>query len=341
MEKNDLKRLNQNQNNNLENNSSPSPSPFPSSTKNEEKKKDQKNDKEKEKENLKNYSNSKKEIDEKDKEKEDCLSDLQFSNILIKLTVVIIGFGIWIIYRLTIQHDDRKWDYIYSFEDKIISQYLLGATNYISQNLYIRDYLLISSSIFLDIFMVCFSIVYVCKGNSWNPLVHMGLFYGLRGVVIQNIIIMQIYDTYIFEYPGFPSLIVPFFRAADFFYSGHSGCAVLLGLQLSDMGYSEMKYFGFILGIFEGMVLIVLRVHYSIDVIFGIIFSHYIYYISRYISKYLDMLYPMGEYNQELIDKNGKQIRCCGDDNDDNVDSNANANSNFNNQIDEKQNKHK
>ena len=254
------------------------------------------------------------------------LNQIQITNILIKLAIVIIGFGIWMLYRFTLQKDDRKWDFIYCFEDKLITKVFAGATTYISQNLYIRDYLCIMSSAFLDIMMVTFLIVWVLKGNSWNPLIHMGLFYGVRGGVIQSLIVMQIYDTYLFEYPGFPSLIVPYFRAADFFYSGHSGCAVLLGLQLAEMGYSEMKYIGFILGIFEGFVLTILRVHYSIDIVFGIIISHYLFFVSRYVSKYVDMLFPMGEYNKELIDSNGEQIKCCGNENAENSPNNERIN---------------
>lgn len=241
----------------------------------------------------------------------DSLSNLQVSNILIKLSIALIAFGIWMIYRFTLQQNDKKWTFNHSFEDKFLSSFLLGATNYISQNLYIRDYLLIMGSAFLDIFLVCFMITYIFKGNSWNPLVHISLFYFLRGAVMQSLIILEIYDTYIFENPGFPSMIVPYFRSADFFFSGHAGCSILIGLQMSDMGYTELKYFGFFLAIFEGFVLMVLRAHYSIDIVFGILISHYLYIISKYIGKYLDMLYPMGLYNKELIDENGNQIRCC------------------------------
>ncbi len=252
-----------------------------------------------------NYQKNYKQIIESEKDTSEIskcnqtLTSKQKINILIRFSLVILGFSIWLLYRFMLQSKNNEWKFLYCFEDRLLTTIFLPITNYISQNLYIRDFLLIASSAFLDIFMVCFICIYIAKGSSWGPLLHMGLFYGLRGAVVQNLVIMQIYDTYIFKYPGFPSLIVPYFRAADFFYSGHSGCALLIGLHMADMGYSEMKYVGFILSIFEGLVLTMLRIHYSIDIIFGIITSHYLYFIAKDIAYYLDWIYPMGLLNNK------------------------------------------
>ena len=239
-------------------------------------------------------------------------NDLEKKNTLIRFGIVISCFTIWIFYRLFSQVDEKKWDYIYCFEDRLLTEFFLNTTIYISQNLWIRDFLLIAGSAFLDIFMVSFLVVYVIRGYSWGPLLHMALFYGLRGAVIQNLVIMQIYDTYVFEHPGFPSLIVPYFRAADFFYSGHTGCAILLGMQLADMGYPELKYVGIIISVFEGLILTVLRIHYSIDIVFGIIASHYIYYVSKFIAYYFDRLIPMtgeeGEVKGDLVEHYTKKF---------------------------------
>ena len=253
------------------------------------------------------------------------ITETQKTNIIVRLSLITCGFVIWLLYRYTLQSSDNKWDFIYCFEDRLLTSIFLPITNAISQNLYIRDLLLIASSAFLDVFMICFICVYISKGNSWAPLLHMGFFYGFRGAVVQNLVIMQIYDTYIFEYPGFPSLVVPYFRAADFFYSGHSGCALLLGLQMADMGYSELKYVGFLLGIFEGLVLTMLRIHYSIDIIFGLIASHYLYFVTKEIAKYADKIFPMGapdvanarNFNKK-IDKNIGMMLDDGERKDDN-----------------------
>lgn len=243
------------------------------------------------------------------------ITETQKTNIILRLSLIACAFAIWLLYRYSLRssNNEKKWNFLYCFEDKLLSEIFLPITNYISQNLYIRDFLLITSSAFLDVFMICFICVYISKGNSWAPLLHMGLFYGLRGAVVQNLVIMQIYDTYIFEYPGFPSLVVPYFRAADFFYSGHSGCALLLGLQMADMGYAEMKYVGFLLGIFEGLVLTMLRIHYSIDIIFGIICGHYLYFVAKEVAKFADTIFPMGLAEQRKSINETKNFVCDND----------------------------
>lgn len=240
-----------------------------------------------------------KDTNNSNKEESSDLDESQKLNIIIRFGIVCIGISIWLLYRNFLQLSDNKWDFIYCFEDRLLTKIFLNITNYISQNLYIRDFLLIASSGFLDIFMLCFMYVFVTNGYSWNPLIHMATFYLFRGFVVQSLVIMQIYDTYVFEYPGFPSLVVPYFRAADFFYSGHTGCALLLGMHMADMGYEEMRYVGLILSLFEGLVLTLLRIHYSIDIIFGLICSHYLYYIAKIISKYADDIFPMGTLAQK------------------------------------------
>ena len=50
-------------------------------------------------------------------------------------------------------------------------------------------------------------------------------------MAIQNIFLMRFPDGYAWDYPGFPSLTVPYPKTNDFFYSGHVGGALLAGLE--------------------------------------------------------------------------------------------------------------
>jgi len=62
----------------------------------------------------------------------------------------------------------------------------------------------------------------VIKGKTWRLPIVMVLFYFTR-MVVQKIFLMKFPEGYIWEYPGFPSLTVPYGRTNDFFYSGHIG----------------------------------------------------------------------------------------------------------------------
>ena len=88
---------------------------------------------------------------------------------------------------------------------------------------------------------------------------------------------MRYPDNYLFYYPGFPSIMVSYIKANDFFYSGHVGFPILLLCEF----YILKRYFMCVFCIFtffiETFTMVVLRGHYSIDLISGAIFAHYIF----------------------------------------------------------------
>lgn len=222
------------------------------------------------------------------------MSPSKKKDVILKLIIIILGCIFWMIYRLLFIKDNKEiWNFRYCFEDKLLTVIFLDLTNFISQHLYIRDFLILTGSVLLDILFVTFLIVFIAKGHSWKPLIQLFLFYGFRGMFIQSVFLMEIYDTYLWGHPGFPSLVVPFGRAPDFFYSGHAGCALTLGLILSDLGYKPLYYFGLFLAFFEGFVMTVTRTHYSIDIIFGILCAHYMYILAGSVNPFMDKYLPI------------------------------------------------
>jgi hypothetical protein len=219
---------------------------------------------------------------------------LKKKDILIRLSIVILSLAFWMAYRFYYLHDSKKpWTFNYCINDKLLTWAFYDLTRYAADNWYIRNFFLISGSNILDIYFISFLIVFIKKGNSWKPILHLLLFYGIRNVLVQGVFLFEIYDTYIFGDPGFPSIIVPFFRAPDFFYSGHAGCAVLTGLQFSDLGHPKLLYVGIIIALYEGFIMSVTRAHYSIDIIFGMMMAHYIYFLSEKLAKYTDKYIPV------------------------------------------------
>lgn len=57
---------------------------------------------------------------------------------------------------------------------------------------------------------------------------------------------MKIPQGEIWEYPGFPSLVVPYGPTNDFFYSGHMGGALISTLEWWKNKKNYMVYFGII-----------------------------------------------------------------------------------------------
>jgi len=202
----------------------------------------------------------------------------------------------WMIHRLFYLKPDKglhKEGFHYCFEDVVLIDYLKEFTFFLSQNLQYRDYILISGSGLLDMVLPTYMIYFMFQGDSWQAVINMALFYNVRGPLIQNLCTLEYYDTYLFDNPGFFSFSVPYHRASDFFFSGHAGCAILCAFQFKKWGHMDIYYLGIFVGLLEGFVMLLLRTHYFIDIVFGLMAGHYFFIWASYICIPLDYYLPV------------------------------------------------
>jgi hypothetical protein len=90
--------------------------------------------------------------------------------------------------------------------------------------------------------------------------------------------------------PGFFSLTVPYDRTRDFFYSGHTGTLVLMTNELYKDKFGVLTYIAFASVLFMINMLTITRVHYTIDVIGGVIFANFSFTAVGWLVKYLDWI---------------------------------------------------
>ncbi len=131
------------------------------------------------------------------------------------------------------------------------------------------DALLIASSAVIDalgIWLIAASIF----GSTMRPFVGLLILFGLRQVS-QALCVLPAPDGMIWHDPGWPSLLVTYQVANDFFFSGHTAIAVFGGLQLARLKWRGMVALGLAVAVFEMATVIVLRAHYSMDVFAGAI----------------------------------------------------------------------
>lgn len=88
---------------------------------------------------------------------------------------------------------------------------------------------------------------------------------------------MSFPEGFIWEYPGFPSIMVSYLKTNDFFYSGHVGLPVLLMCEFHILKRYYMFAFCILTFFIEAFTMIATRGHYTIDLITGAIFAHYIF----------------------------------------------------------------
>ena len=90
------------------------------------------------------------------------------------------------------------------------------------------------------------------------------------------------------SYPGFPSLVVPYLASSDFFFSGHMGVVTFLCLEnLERSDYIMTIVSGLSIAV-EFTVMVILRGHYTIDLITGVIVAHYLWIMTAKPAKLLD-----------------------------------------------------
>jgi len=117
---------------------------------------------------------------------------------------------------------------------------------------------------------------WIFYGKSSRLIVVYALFYGIRAV-IQQLFYLPFPDMYWWYDPGFPSLVVPYGRGSDFFFSGHSGFVLICFMEWRRLGFKKLKWFcGAVLAL-TVLTLLVYRIHYIIDIFTGVFFADYIY----------------------------------------------------------------
>lgn len=129
------------------------------------------------------------------------------------------------------------------------------------------DRVLITSSLFIDAFGL-FMIGASLFGPSFAPFIGILIVFSLRQLC-QAMCSLPPPPGIIWRDPGFPSLLVTYGVANDFFFSGHTALAVLGAVEITHLapGWPALAAWGIALG--EIAVVLILRAHYSLDIIAG------------------------------------------------------------------------
>jgi hypothetical protein len=130
------------------------------------------------------------------------------------------------------------------------------------------NFVLIVSSIFIDL-LGLFLIGAGVFGPSMKPFAAMIILFLMRQVC-QGFCALPVPPGMIWRHPGFPSLLVTYHVANDFFFSGHTAIAVLGAIEAVQL-YPLIPWWGgaavCIVAVGEALVVLVLRAHYTLDVI--------------------------------------------------------------------------
>src|ERR1700687_1446777 len=163
-----------------------------------------------------------------------------------------------------------------------------GLNSYFAQNTRAADALLIVSSALIDA-LGLFLLARWLFGGSVRPFLGLFLLMALRQV-IEAICALPPPPNMIWHDPGFPSLLVTYHVANDFFFSGHTAIAIFGAIELSRLHRNWLTAAAVLLVFFEVTTVLVLRAHYTMDVFTGIVAAVWVAHLSERISPRLDSL---------------------------------------------------
>jgi hypothetical protein len=163
-----------------------------------------------------------------------------------------------------------------------------GLNSYFAESMRAANALLVLSSALIDA-LGLFLMGSWLFGGTIRPFLGLFLLMTLRQVM-QAICALPPPPNMIWHYPGFPSLLVTYHVANDFFFSGHTAIAVFGALELSRLRRNWLSAAAVLIVVFEIATVLVLRAHYTMDVFTGIVAALWIAGLSERISPPLDRL---------------------------------------------------
>lgn len=141
--------------------------------------------------------------------------------------------------------------------------------DYLTVHPRLADRILIVSSGFIDLFGI-FLIGFGVFGETLRPFIGLLLVFAFRQMC-QALCALPIPPKMIWHNPGFPSLLVTYGVANDFFISGHTAIAVLGAIEVFQLLPWWCAVIAGTIALLEASMVIVLRAHYTMDVLAAIV----------------------------------------------------------------------
>src|SRR5262249_32895585 len=141
--------------------------------------------------------------------------------------------------------------------------------------------LLIISSALIDL-LALFLLARWLFGESVRPFLGLFLLMVTRQIV-QGSCALPPPPNMIWHYPGFPSLLVTYSVAGDFFFSGHTAIAVFAATEVARLKKGWLTGVAVLIVMFEVLTVLVLRAHYTMDVFTGLV-------VALWVASFIDRL---------------------------------------------------
>lgn len=202
----------------------------------------------------------------------------------LKLLVFVLCIGVLIGGRSNVPDNEPE-----CIQDNLMNLFN-GVNNFILHNSGWRNTMQIMTSLVIDILFLSTGGYWVLYSRSSRLIITILIFFGVR-MAVQHMWYSPFPSGFWWYDPGFPSLVVPYGRGSDFFFSGHIGFILICGTEWKRNGFLSMYIFAICGAIFTTFVLLSYQVHYSIDIFTGLIFAHWCFMMVEGYQAYIDQFF--------------------------------------------------
>lgn len=207
---------------------------------------------------------------------------MSLTTILLRLGVVVLALGAWHWTQVLIS---RKATPRHGLGD-LVHDLTARWHGWLSANDRAANRLLIISSFFIDVLALSV-IALAVFGGSFAPFIALLILFGMRQLS-QAICTLPPPPGMIWRHPGCPSLLVTYEVGNDFFFSGHTAMAVLGALEIAHVGPLWLGIAVTMIAMGEMTTVLVLRAHYTLDVIAGAAVAFFAHQIAGNVSPAVD-----------------------------------------------------
>jgi hypothetical protein len=150
-----------------------------------------------------------------------------------------------------------------------VHDWTVGLHSWLTRHPRAANALLMTSSGFIDLFGV-FLIGSAVFGPTLRPGIGLLLLFAFRQIA-QLTCALPAPPGMIWRYPGFPSLLVTYDVANDFFFSGHTAIGVLGAIEVAKVAPGWIAGIAAVVAFLEAATVLILRAHYTMDVLTAVV----------------------------------------------------------------------
>lgn len=205
-------------------------------------------------------------------------------NLLLRIVVIAIVLSLWFWSQSLISSRPAPPCGI----GDLIHNVTASLNSYFFHNTTAANALLIASSALIDALGV-FLLGSWLLGGSIRPFLGLVLLMTLRQLM-QAASSLNPPPNMVWHDPGFPTLLVTYHVANDFFFSGHTSIAVFGALEIARFRRPWLTSLAALVVVFEVSAVLILRAHYTLDVSTGAIAALWISHVSERLAPSLDRL---------------------------------------------------